>query len=103
MAYIIAFEGKVPKVAEGVFLAPRAVLLGDVVVEEGASIWFGAVLRADFGRIVVGRGTSVQDNVVILTGRRVYHRRQRHRRAPRPAGGLYRRGAGSHRCRCSGA
>jgi carbonic anhydrase/acetyltransferase-like protein (isoleucine patch superfamily) len=65
MAYIIEFEGKVPKVAEGVFLAPTAVLIGDVVVEEGASIWFGAVLRADFGRIIVGRGTSVQDNVVI--------------------------------------
>lgn len=65
MAYLVEFEGKAPRVAEGVFLAPTAVLIGDVVVEEGASIWFGAVLRADFGRIVVGRGTSVQDNVVI--------------------------------------
>jgi carbonic anhydrase/acetyltransferase-like protein (isoleucine patch superfamily) len=65
MAYLVEFEGKAPRVAEGVFLAPTAVLVGDVVVEEGASIWFGAVLRADFGRIVVGRGTSVQDNVVI--------------------------------------
>ena len=40
-------------------------LIGDVVVEEGASIWFGAVLRGDFGRIVIGRGSNVQDNVTM--------------------------------------
>jgi carbonic anhydrase/acetyltransferase-like protein (isoleucine patch superfamily) len=38
-----------------------------VVVEEGASVWFGAVLRGDFNRIVVGAGSSVQDNSVIHT------------------------------------
>ncbi len=65
MGYLVQFEGKTPRLAEGSFLAPTAVLVGDVVVEEGASIWFGAVLRADFGRIVVGRGASVQDNVVV--------------------------------------
>jgi len=36
-----------------------------VTIEDGASIWFGAVLRGDFGRIYVGRGTSIQDNVVV--------------------------------------
>lgn len=69
MAYLIEFDGKVPQVARDVFLAPTAVLIGDVRVEEGASIWFGAVLRADFGRIVIGKGSSVQDNVVIHPGR----------------------------------
>jgi len=48
-------------------VAPTAVLIGDVVVEEGASVWFGAVLRADFDRIVVGAGSSVQDNCVVHT------------------------------------
>src|SRR5918994_7348726 len=67
MAHLIAFDGKEPRVAPDAFLAPTAVLIGDVVVEEGASVWFGAVLRGDFNRIVVGAGTSVQDNSVIHT------------------------------------
>jgi carbonic anhydrase/acetyltransferase-like protein (isoleucine patch superfamily) len=67
VAHILSFEDKEPQVASGAFVAPTAVLIGDVVVEEGASIWFGAVLRGDFNRIVVGAGTSVQDNCVIHT------------------------------------
>ncbi len=68
MAWIYEFEGKAPRVAPGCFLAPTATLVGDVWLAEGANIWFGAVLRADFGRIVIGPGTSVQDNVVIHSG-----------------------------------
>ena len=67
MAHLLPFEDKEPRVAEDAFVAPTAVLIGDVVVEEGASVWFGAVLRGDFNRIVVGAGTSVQDNSVIHT------------------------------------
>ena len=67
MAHLIAFDGKEPRVAPDAFVAPTAVLIGDVVVEEGASVWFGAVLRGDFNRIVVGAGTSVQDNSVLHT------------------------------------
>ncbi len=67
MGHIIPFEGKEPEVAPDAFIAPTAALIGDVVVEEGASVWFGAVLRGDFNRIVVGAGTSVQDNCVIHT------------------------------------
>lgn len=62
---LIEFEGKKPQVAEGAFIAPTATLIGDVIVEEGASIWFGAVLRGDFGRIIVKKGSSVQDNTVL--------------------------------------
>lgn len=62
---IIEFEGKKPRVAPNAFVAPTAVLIGDVEVGEEASIWFGAVLRGDYGRIVVGRGSSIQDNVVV--------------------------------------
>ena len=67
MAHFIPFEGKEPSVAPDAFIAPTAVLIGDVVVEQGASIWFGAVLRGDFDRIVVGAGSSVQDNCVVHT------------------------------------
>jgi len=62
---LIEFEGKKPQVAKGSFIAPTATLIGDVIVEEGASIWFGAVLRGDFGRIIVKKGSSVQDNTVL--------------------------------------
>ena len=61
---LVEFRGKRPRVAESAFVAPTAVLIGDVTVGEGASIWYGAVLRADFGPIVIGRGANVQDNVV---------------------------------------
>jgi carbonic anhydrase/acetyltransferase-like protein (isoleucine patch superfamily) len=68
MALLIEYHGRRPRVAEGVFLAPTAVLIGDVTVEAGASIWFGAVLRGDFGPIVVGAGSNVQDNAVVHVG-----------------------------------
>src|ERR671933_1205779 len=67
MAYLHRFGNHEPRVAPDAFVAPTATLIGDVVVEEGASVWFGAVLRGDFNRIVVGAGSSVQDNSVIHT------------------------------------
>src|SRR5262245_32236478 len=68
MALLIEYHGVRPRIADNVFLAPTAVLIGDVTVEAGASVWFGAVLRADFGPIVVGPGSNVQDNAVIHVG-----------------------------------
>jgi carbonic anhydrase/acetyltransferase-like protein (isoleucine patch superfamily) len=65
---LYAFEGREPVVAPDAFVAPTATLIGDVVVEEQASVWFGAVLRGDFGRIVIGSGTCVQDNAVLHAG-----------------------------------
>lgn len=62
---LIPYEDKKPRVAKGTFIAPTAVLIGDVTVEEGASIWFGAVLRGDRGSIVVKKGANVQDNTVV--------------------------------------
>ncbi len=47
------------------YIAPTAVLIGDVEVDKGASIWFGAVLRGDESMIKVGEGANVQDNAVI--------------------------------------
>jgi carbonic anhydrase/acetyltransferase-like protein (isoleucine patch superfamily) len=65
LAHLYEFDGKEPRVAPDAFVAPTAALIGDVVVESGASVWFGAVLRGDFNRIVIGSGTTVQDNSVI--------------------------------------
>jgi carbonic anhydrase/acetyltransferase-like protein (isoleucine patch superfamily) len=67
VANLLSFDGKEPQIAPDAFIAPTAVLIGDVVVEEGASVWFGAVLRGDFDKIVVGAGSSVQDNCVLHT------------------------------------
>ena len=65
MATVIELDGKTPRVADDAFIAPTAVLIGDVTVEPGASIWFGAVLRGDNSSIRVGAGSCVQDNCVI--------------------------------------
>lgn len=64
---IVEFDGYRPQVAAGAFVAPTAVLIGNVVIEEEASVWYGAVLRGDHGEqaIVVGARSSVQDNCVI--------------------------------------
>jgi carbonic anhydrase/acetyltransferase-like protein (isoleucine patch superfamily) len=62
---IITYRGKTPKIHPSVFVAPTAVLIGDVEVGEESSIWFGAVLRGDNGPIRVGKRTSVQDNAVL--------------------------------------
>jgi carbonic anhydrase/acetyltransferase-like protein (isoleucine patch superfamily) len=57
--------GKRPQVHESAYIAPTAILIGDVVIEAGASVWFGAVLRGDEAQIRVGEGSNVQDNAVI--------------------------------------
>lgn len=64
---LIPFDGYSPRVHPEAFVAPTAVLIGNVVVKAGASIWYGAVLRADHGdrAIVVGARASVQDNAVV--------------------------------------
>jgi carbonic anhydrase/acetyltransferase-like protein (isoleucine patch superfamily) len=64
---IHAFEGKEPRVADDAFVAPTATLIGDVVLHAESSVWFGAVLRGDFDRIVVGEGSCLQDNAVVHT------------------------------------
>ena len=62
---LFAFEGRAPRIDPTAFVAPTATLIGDVVVEAGASIWFNAVLRGDYGPIVVREGANVQDGSVL--------------------------------------
>ena len=62
---IIEYRGRTPRVHPSAFIAPTAVLIGDVEVGAESSIWFGAVLRGDNGPIRIGARTSIQDNAVI--------------------------------------
>jgi carbonic anhydrase/acetyltransferase-like protein (isoleucine patch superfamily) len=63
--FLYEFEGRRPTVHPEAFVAPTATLIGDVTVEKGASVWYGAVLRADICAIIVREGANVQDNSVI--------------------------------------
>ena len=64
---ITAYRDKAPSFGREVFIHPSAVVIGDVVVEDGASVWPGAVLRGDIERITIGARTSFQDNSVAHT------------------------------------
>ncbi len=59
------FLANKPTLHKGVWVAPGAVVVGHVTIGEGSSVWFNAVVRADFNRIVIGRHTNIQDNCVI--------------------------------------
>ncbi|MET0447072.1 MAG: gamma carbonic anhydrase family protein [Aeromicrobium sp.] len=61
---LIALNDKVPQVADGAWVAPTATLAGSVVIGEGASVWYGVVLRADNEPITIGARSNVQDNSV---------------------------------------
>lgn len=63
-----AFEGTEPQVHPEAFVAPTATLIGDVRVEKGASVWYGAVLRADICTIMVCEDANIQDNSVLHAG-----------------------------------
>jgi carbonic anhydrase/acetyltransferase-like protein (isoleucine patch superfamily) len=67
MALILSIDGVTPRVHETAFLAPTAVLIGDVEVGPESSVWFGAVLRGDHPDhgIRIGARVSIQDNCVL--------------------------------------
>lgn len=62
---LFSFEGRSPKVDPSAFVAPTATLIGEVVVEASASVWYGAVVRADYAPVIIRRGANVQDGAVI--------------------------------------
>ncbi|MHA7263615.1 gamma carbonic anhydrase family protein [Arthrobacter sp. TMN-37] len=65
MAYRISISGTSPTVAATAFTAPTASLIGDVVLAESASAFYGVSVRADTAPIRVGEGSNLQDNVVV--------------------------------------
>ncbi len=62
---IFAIGDKKPRIHATAFIAPGAVICGDVEIGEDASVWYGCVLRGDSNKIIVGNGANVQDGTVI--------------------------------------
>ena len=62
---ILSYNGITPTIAHNVFIAPGAMVIGNVTIHEGASIWYNAVIRGDVGPIVIGRRTNIQDNCTL--------------------------------------
>lgn len=62
---IIEYRGKRPRIAASAFVAPTAVIIGDVEIGDEASIWFGTIIRGDNGPIRIGARANVQDNSVV--------------------------------------
>lgn len=56
---------KKPRLGRGVYIARGAVVLGDVTLGDGSSVWYNTLLRGDINRIVIGRGSNIQDNSVV--------------------------------------
>jgi carbonic anhydrase/acetyltransferase-like protein (isoleucine patch superfamily) len=64
---IIELGEKKPRIGRNVFIAPTAVIVGDVEIQDGVSIWYGAVLRGDKAPIFIGENSNVQDNSTVHT------------------------------------
>lgn len=62
---IMNYQGKTPNIGDGVFIAPTAVIIGDVTLGAGSSVWFNAVVRGDLAPIHIGAGTNIQDNCTL--------------------------------------
>jgi carbonic anhydrase/acetyltransferase-like protein (isoleucine patch superfamily) len=65
---IRSIKGKTPKIAESAFISEAAYIIGDVEIGEHSSVWPGAVIRADYGKITIGNNCAIEDNAVIHTG-----------------------------------
>jgi carbonic anhydrase/acetyltransferase-like protein (isoleucine patch superfamily) len=66
---VYAFEDKVPRIAPDAFIAPNAVVIGDVEIGAGSGIWFGCVLRGDTNFIRIGARCNIQDGTIIHVNR----------------------------------
>jgi carbonic anhydrase/acetyltransferase-like protein (isoleucine patch superfamily) len=64
---LFRLDDRVPRVHESAFIAPGAVLIGDVDLAECVSVWFGAILRGDSEPISIGNSSNVQDGAVLHT------------------------------------
>jgi gamma-carbonic anhydrase len=66
---LIPFRGVMPKIAEGVFIAEGAQIIGDVTIGAGSSVWYNTVIRGDVAGVTIGRNVNVQDNSTVHVGR----------------------------------
>ena len=62
---ILPYQGKWPTIAPDVFIAEGALVIGNVTIGEGSSVWYNAVLRGDIAPISIGRHTNIQDNCTL--------------------------------------
>jgi len=62
---VYEFEGRRPRIHAGAYVAPTAVVIGDVEIGEGCYVGHGAILRGDYGRIRIGPGTAVEEGVIV--------------------------------------
>ncbi|MBV9487759.1 MAG: gamma carbonic anhydrase family protein [Frankiaceae bacterium] len=62
---LFSFEGKHPSIHPSAFIAETATIVGDVTIEEGASVWYNAVVRADFGPVLIQAGANIQDGSIV--------------------------------------
>ncbi len=65
MTGLLPFEDQTPRLADNVFVAPGACVIGDVEVGADSSIWYGCILRGDVNEIRIGSGVNIQDGTVI--------------------------------------
>jgi carbonic anhydrase/acetyltransferase-like protein (isoleucine patch superfamily) len=66
---IYSYKGTTPSLGRDVFVAPNATIIGDVVIGDHSSVWFGAVIRGDVAPIRIGARSNIQDNAVVhVTG-----------------------------------
>ena len=65
MGIVMPYQAGIPKLDPTVFVAPTAVIIGDVIIGENSSVWFGTVVRGDYQPIRIGAYTNVQDNATV--------------------------------------
>lgn len=61
-------KDKIPKIHEETFIAENAIVIGNVSIDQGSSIWYGAVARGDIAPITIGKYSNVQDNATVHVG-----------------------------------
>ncbi len=67
MENIITFKGIKPRLTSGCYVAPNAIVLGDVEMGKDSNIWFNCVVRGDIEKIVIGESTNIQDGCILHT------------------------------------
>ncbi|RDY23045.1 gamma carbonic anhydrase family protein [Romboutsia maritimum] len=65
---IKAYQGIEPKIDETAFIAPSADIIGEVIIEKNANIWYNVVIRSEEQKIVIGENTNIQDGSVVHIG-----------------------------------
>jgi carbonic anhydrase/acetyltransferase-like protein (isoleucine patch superfamily) len=64
---VLSYKGSTPKISRDCFVGDSATLVGDVVIDDSSSVWFGVSIRAESGPVRIGKRVNVQDNSVIHT------------------------------------